>query len=67
MKLLDVQNVSKVFRIGSILRGSRLVAVDDVSFSIAEDKPSILTVVGESGCGNDSCQDDSTYLFHDRR
>jgi len=51
MKLLEIADVSKVFRIGSILRGSRLVAVDDVNLSIEQGKPSILTVVGESGCG----------------
>lgn len=50
-KLLEVNHVSKVFRIGSILRGRKLVAVDDVTLSIDEDKPTILTVVGESGCG----------------
>mgnify|MGYP001036905868 CR=1 FL=1 len=50
-KLLEVKNVTKVFRIGSILRGKRLVAVDDVSFDIETKKPVILSIVGESGCG----------------
>lgn len=49
--LLEVKNVSKVFRIGSILTGKKLVAVDDVSFSIPSEKPVILSIVGESGCG----------------
>jgi len=49
--LLEVKNVSKVFKIGSILSRVRLTAVDDVSFSIPADKPIILSIVGESGCG----------------
>lgn len=34
-----------------MLSKRRLVAVDDVSFSIPKDKPVILSIVGESGCG----------------
>ena len=34
-----------------MLRGKRLVAVDDVSFDIEAKKPVILSIVGESGCG----------------
>ena len=50
-KLLEVKNVSKIFRIGGMLRGKKLVAVDDVTLSIDADRPVILSVVGESGCG----------------
>ena len=50
-KLLEVKNVSKIFRIGGMLMGKKLVAVDDVSFSIDSDKPVIVSIVGESGCG----------------
>ncbi|MDL2206576.1 ABC transporter ATP-binding protein [Eubacteriales bacterium OttesenSCG-928-N13] len=50
-KLLDIQSVSKVFRIGGMLMGKKLVAIDDVSLSIDDGKPIILSVVGESGCG----------------
>ena len=50
-KLLELQNVSKIFRIGGMLMGKKLVAVDDVSLSIDSDKPVILSIVGESGCG----------------
>ena len=35
--LLEYKNVSKAFRIGGMLRGKRLLAVDDVSFAIAGD------------------------------
>ena len=50
-KLLEINGVSKIFRIGGMLRGKKLVAIDDVSLSIDADKPVILSVVGESGCG----------------
>lgn len=50
-KLLEIKNVSKIFRIGGMLRGKKLVAIDDVSLSIDSDKPVILSIVGESGCG----------------
>ncbi len=50
-KLLEVKGVSKIFRVGGMIRGKKLVAVDDVSLSIDSDRPVILSVVGESGCG----------------
>ncbi len=50
-KLLEVKNVKKVFRIGGMLSKKRLTAIDDVSISIDSDKPVILSIVGESGCG----------------
>ncbi len=49
--LLEVKNVSKIFRIGNMLTGKKLVAVDDVSLTISDEKPVILSIVGESGCG----------------
>ncbi len=50
-KLLEIKGVSKIFRIGGMLRGKKLVAVDNVTLSIDSDKPVILSVVGESGGG----------------
>ena len=50
-KLLEVKNISKIFRIGGILKGKKLVAIDDVSLEIDSEKPVILSIVGESGCG----------------
>ena len=50
-KLLEIQNVSKIFRIGGMIMGKKLTAVDDVTLSIDSDKPVILSIVGESGCG----------------
>ena len=49
--LLELINVSKEFRIGSVLSRIKLKAVDDISFSIPSEDPVILSVVGESGCG----------------
>ena len=49
-KLLEIKNVSKIFRIGGMLMGKKLVAVDDVSLDIDSDRPVILAIVGESGC-----------------
>jgi peptide/nickel transport system ATP-binding protein len=50
-KLLDVQHVTVEFHIGGLLGGSRLVAVNDISFSLDEDRPEIFTLAGESGSG----------------
>lgn len=50
-KLLDVQHVSQVFHIGGLLAGSRLVAVNDVSFTLERAHPEIFTLAGESGSG----------------
>ncbi len=49
--LLEVRGVSKNFRIGGMLRGKKMTAVDNVSLKIEEGKPVILSIVGESGCG----------------
>ena len=49
--LLELRNISKVFRIGGLVFGTRLVAVDDVSLSLPAAEPSILSIVGESGSG----------------
>ena len=50
-KLLEIKNVTKIFRIGGMLTGKKLVAIDDVSLDIDAGKPVILSIVGESGCG----------------
>lgn len=49
--LLEIRNVSKIFRVGGILAGKKITAVDDVSLTIGGEKPTVLSVVGESGCG----------------
>jgi peptide/nickel transport system ATP-binding protein len=48
-KLLEINNLTKVFSLGSILSRIRITAVDHVSFYI---KPGeIFALAGESGCG----------------
>ena len=48
-KLLEVERLTKVFTLGSLLARMKITAVDNVSFFI---KPAeIFTLAGESGCG----------------
>lgn len=48
-KLLEVENLTKVFTLGSVLSRVKITAVDDISFFI---KPAeIFALAGESGCG----------------
>ncbi len=49
--LLELRHISKVFRIGGLVFGTRLVAVDNVNLSLPSAEPSILSIVGESGSG----------------
>lgn len=49
--LLEFRDVTKQFRIGGLIWGTQLTAVDHVNLTLDKDKPSILSVVGESGSG----------------
>ena len=49
--LLELRNVSKIFGGGMFGRGNVTVAVDDISFTIPDDRPSITAIAGESGSG----------------
>lgn len=49
--LVEVNHITKVFRIGGFIIGQKLSAVDDVSFTLKGDQPTILSIVGESGSG----------------
>ena len=48
--LLELQNVTKVFGGGTFSR-KKTVAVDDISFSIPADSPTMTALAGESGSG----------------
>jgi peptide/nickel transport system ATP-binding protein len=49
--LLKVSRVSRYFHTGGLVNGTRLMAVNDVSFTLHKDKPEIFTIAGESGSG----------------
>lgn len=50
MKLLEAKNATKVFG-GGLLNRRRTVAIEGVSLSITEEKPTITALAGESGSG----------------
>jgi peptide/nickel transport system ATP-binding protein len=49
--LFEVRNVSKIFRSGPLWQPEVTRAVDNVSFSLPDDRPTITGLVGESGSG----------------
>jgi peptide/nickel transport system ATP-binding protein len=49
--LLSIDRVSRAFTIGSLIGGTRLQALDDVTLFMEGGRPTVLSVVGESGCG----------------
>jgi peptide/nickel transport system ATP-binding protein len=49
--LLSVDQVSRAFTVGSLIGGTRLLALDDVTLSLDGRQPTILSIVGESGSG----------------
>jgi peptide/nickel transport system ATP-binding protein len=61
-KLLDVQQVTAAFHVGGIIGGSRLMAVNNVSFSLDSTRPEIFTLAGESGSGKTTL---ARLLLHD--
>jgi peptide/nickel transport system ATP-binding protein len=50
-KLFDLQHAVVEFRIGGTLDQTKLIAVNDVSFSLSSENPEIFTLAGESGSG----------------
>jgi len=48
--ILEARNLTKVFKIGGLVFGTKLTAVDNVSLAL-EEKAKILGLVGESGSG----------------
>jgi peptide/nickel transport system ATP-binding protein len=50
-ELLTVSHASRYFHTGGLISGTRLMAVNDVSFVLHKDKPEIFTIAGESGSG----------------
>jgi peptide/nickel transport system ATP-binding protein len=50
-ELLSVRDAKKVFRLGGLLAGKEIIAVNAVSFTLLKDKPDIFSIIGESGSG----------------
>jgi peptide/nickel transport system ATP-binding protein len=49
--LVELDHVSRQFTSGSLLSRHHTTAVDDVSFTLDDDRPEIFTIIGESGSG----------------
>lgn len=49
--ILQTTHLQKTFRLGSLLRGIKINALDDVNLDIKSDHPMIISLVGESGSG----------------
>jgi peptide/nickel transport system ATP-binding protein len=49
--ILKTSHLNKTFRLGSLLKGIKINALDDVNLEIKSDQPMIISLVGESGSG----------------
>ena len=49
--LLEAKNVTKTFKIGGLVFGSKLTAVSNVNLAFNKDSAEIITLAGESGSG----------------
>ncbi|MGI2297086.1 ABC transporter ATP-binding protein [Paenibacillus sp. GXUN7292] len=49
--ILRIKQLTRQFKIGGMLLGSKITAVDQIDLAITGEKPQILSIVGESGCG----------------
>ncbi len=49
--MLAIEHLERSFRIGSMLWGKRIMAVDDITLTLPGQAPWILSIVGESGSG----------------
>jgi peptide/nickel transport system ATP-binding protein len=50
-QLMKAAGLTKMYSLGSILGGSHILALEDVDIALDGARPTILSVVGESGCG----------------
>lgn len=48
---IEIKNLTQEYRMGSMIFGTKITAVDHVSLKIESDKPWIMSIVGESGSG----------------
>lgn len=64
VNLLEINQLSREFRIGNFLTGRKMLAVDNISLKISAERPTILAVVGESGCGKTTLAKMVLRLLH---
>ena len=48
---LKIETLTKEFKIGGVLFGSKILAVDNINILLPGNKPQIMSIVGESGSG----------------
>ncbi|NRF95868.1 ABC transporter ATP-binding protein [Paenibacillus frigoriresistens] len=49
--VLEINDLTRIFKIGGMVLGKKIVAVDKVDLKLPGDKPQIMSIVGESGSG----------------
>jgi peptide/nickel transport system ATP-binding protein len=49
--ILEINNVSRNFKLGGMILGTKIKAIDEVNLTLPGGKPQIMSIVGESGCG----------------
>ncbi|MBP3963171.1 ABC transporter ATP-binding protein [Paenibacillus lignilyticus] len=49
--ILEIHGLSMHYKIGGMLLGTKITAVDHIDLTLPGDKPQIMSIVGESGCG----------------
>jgi peptide/nickel transport system ATP-binding protein len=49
--ILEINRLSRIFKIGGMVLGKKIVAVDKVDLKLPGDRPQIMSIVGESGSG----------------
>jgi oligopeptide/dipeptide ABC transporter ATP-binding protein len=50
-QFLNIKNVTKIFGAEDMVKKNVTIAVDDITFSISDDRPTITAIAGESGSG----------------
>lgn len=49
--ILEIKNLSRSFKLGGMILGTKIKAIDELNLTLPGDKPQIMSIVGESGCG----------------
>ncbi len=54
--LLEVDNVTRSYRRGSVFAGTHFSAVDRVSFVLPAETPEVFTIIGDSAVARQHCR-----------